>query len=181
MMRKIEDYMYVEYTGAVGSSRINRLYRIREGNSQYNRLDLFHIPMDKRHLIKSYRYSIPGYPCLYLSTGVELCWFECGMPKKFNYSIFQLDISDGEPLKLISVNINPVDLVSGVECWYRNNPEDRDKIDNFLLQYLITHSLRAACSVQVSNRDNAFIQEYIIPQLLLLWVRKNNNFDGILF
>ena len=179
MMEKIKAYLGVEYLGLNGNARLKTCYRIRGGDSEYSRLDLFHIPMFKRNLIRSYRYSIPGYPCLYLSTGLELCWFECGMPKKFSYSAFQLQ--NDENIKLINFNIQSNELVSSVPIWYANNPEDKNKIDEYVLKYLIIHPLRVACSVQVSERNNAFIQEYIIPQLLLLWVRKNNDFDGIAY
>lgn len=179
MMEKIKDYLEIEYLGLNGNERLKTFYRIREGDSDYSRLDLFHIPMFKRNLIKSYRYSIPGYPCLYLSTGKELCWFECGMPKKFSYSAFQLQTD--EKIKLINFSIQPNDLVSSVPIWYANHPEDKNKIDEYVLKYLIIHPLRVSCSLQVSERNNAFIQEYIISQLLLLWVRKNNEFDGIAY
>jgi hypothetical protein len=181
MMKKIEDYLYVEDIGSVGHETFKNLFRIRQGESEYSRLDMFHIPIDKRQLIKSYRYSISGYPCLYLSTGIELCWFECGMPKKFSYSSFAFNFIGEERTKLINFIRNPVDLVSGAVCWYLNQPDMHDKIDLYLIKYLITHPIRTACSMQVANREAAFIQEYTFPQQLLLWVREHDNFDGIAY
>jgi hypothetical protein len=181
MMKKIEDYLYIEKIGSRGHEKFKSLFRIRPGENEYSRLDMFHIPMDKRQFIRSYRYSIPGYPCLYLSTGIELCWFECGMPKKFSYSSFAFNLAGEEQIKLINFIRNPVDLVSNVVCWYYNEPEMHDQIDLYLIKYLITHPIRTACSVQVANRDVAFIQEYIFPQQLLLWIREQDNFDGIAY
>jgi hypothetical protein len=181
MMKKIEDYLYVENIGPVGHERFKNLFRIRPGEKEYSRLDMFHIPMDKRHLIKSYRYSIPGYPCLYLSTGIELCWFECSMPKKFSYSSFAFNLECEERVRLINFISDPLDLVSSAFCWYYNEPSKHDQIDMYLIKYLITHPIRTACSMQVTNRDAAFIQEYIFPQQLLLWIREHDNFDGVAY
>lgn len=181
MMKKIEGFLFVENIGNAGHESFKTCYRIRAGKEHYSRLDMFHIPFNKRHLIKSYRYSIPGYPCLYLSTGLELCWFECGMPKEFCYSSFNFELSDTERVKLINFAITPVDLVSSVHLSYLNYPENCDLIDAFIVKYLATFPLRVACSIEVFNRDAAFVPEYIFPQQLLLWIRENECFDGIAY
>lgn len=181
MMEKFKECLFVD---KINSSRIldyGQMFRIREGNMQFQRNDLFHIPMNKRQFIKSYRYSMPGYPCIYLSTGVELCWFECGMPKKFNYSLFQFNLIGGKTVRLINFRENPVLFVSGLTTAYYNYKDDRDKIDEHIIKYLTTHPLRVACSIQAYEKHCSFIEEYIIPQLLLLWVRKNDEFDGIAY
>lgn len=180
MMKMVENYLYVENIGKVGHDKFKRLYRIRTGENEYSRLDMFHIPMDKRQLIKSYRYSIPGYPCLYLSTGKELCWFECGMPKKFSCSQFAFNLNDDEQIRLINFINQPVNLVSESVCLY-HNPDMQDEIDSYIIKYLITHPIRTACSMQVVNKNEPFIQEYIFPQQMLLWIREHDNFDGIAY
>lgn len=181
MMERIKRYLFVNEVGSVRSMEYGQMFRIREGIRQYQRKDLFHIPMNKRQFIKSYRYSIPGYPCIYLATGVELCWFECGMPKKFSYSMFQINANEGEKVRLINFKENPVQFVSSLTTSYYNYKDDRDKIDEYIIKYLITHPLRVACSIQAFEKQSSFVEEYILPQLLLLWVRKNDEFDGIAY
>lgn len=182
LMCKIEKYLYIHEIDITKNNIIPNFYRIREGNDKnYSRKDLFHIPMDKRHLIKSYRYSIAGYPCLYLADSIELCWFECGMPKKFNISQFNFKPQNNAPLRLIDFSKNPIDLISGATTGYYNYGDKHDWIDDYILQYVISHPLRVACSVNVNDRDTPFIQEYIMPQLLLLWVRRNDDFDGVAY
>ena len=111
MMTKIEPLLSVKKIGNTGSWSSKKYYRIRAGKEDYDRKDMFHIPMDKRHLIKSYRYSIPGYPCLYLASGQELCWFECGMPKEFSYAGFVLHWDDDQTVKIIDFSILPKDVI----------------------------------------------------------------------
>jgi hypothetical protein len=182
LMCKVEKYLFIREIDITKKNIIPNFYRIRVGNDKsYSRKDLFHIPMDKRHLIKSYRYSIAGYPCLYLADSIELCWFECGMPKKFSISQFQFAPQNNTPLRLVDFSQNPIDLISVATTGYYNNPDEHDWIDDYILKYIVSHPLRAACSVNVIDRDTPFIQEYIMPQLLLLWVRKNDDFDGIAY
>ncbi|WP_072745203.1 hypothetical protein [Sporanaerobacter acetigenes] len=177
VMGKIEKHLYIKEI-----KTINDFYRIRvENGEKYSRKDLFHIPMSKRELIRPYRYSIAGYPCLYLASYIELCWFECGMPQKFSFSKFRFNPIDRGTLKLIDFSIQPLELISDVEIGYYNHADKKELIDNYLIKYLITYPLRAACSVKVNNKDNPFIEEYIIPQLLLLWIRHNDNFDGVAY
>lgn len=177
VMKKIEKYLYIKEI-----KNTNIFYRIRVGdNRNYNREDLFHIPMGKREFIRPYRYSIAGYPCIYLANYIELCWFECGMPKKFSFSKFRFNPKDKIPLRLIDFSKHQRELIDGAYFGYLNHKDKKELIDDYLIKYIITYPLRAACSVKVKNRDNPFIEEYIIPQLLLLWIRHNDNFDGIAY
>ena len=48
------------------------LYRMRkmENRRDVNYRDLFHIPLNKRGIVNTNRFSAPGYPCLYLGTSI---------------------------------------------------------------------------------------------------------------
>lgn len=181
MMSKIEHYLFIFEINAASKNKLPSLYRIRECNGEiYSRKDLFHIPIDKRNLIKPYRYSIAGYPCIYLANSIELCWFECGMPKQFNISQFKFEPQDNAPLTLIDFSIRADDFIYNTYIGYKNS-EQLDIIDYHILCYVISHPLRAACSINVIDKNTPFIQEYIMPQLLLLWIRGNSNLDGIAY
>lgn len=58
------------------------LYRMRrmENRRDVSNKDLFHIPLNKRGIVNTNRYSAPGYPCLYLGTSIYACWEELGRP-----------------------------------------------------------------------------------------------------
>src|SRR5690606_36080601 len=45
--------------------------------------------------------------------------------------------------------------------------------------FFMLFPLIACCSVKVKNPEDTFKPEYIIPQLLLQWVRNNDRIDGI--
>ncbi len=63
--------------------------------------------------------------------------------------------------------------------WISNDKEKVDEIRRYLFKYFYTYPLRAACSVIVKHRDGSFKEEYVIPQLLLQWVIKDDDIDGI--
>ena len=47
------------------------LYRVRVSDSiEVSKADIFHLPLQHRTKAPNCRYSIPGYPCLYLGTSV---------------------------------------------------------------------------------------------------------------
>lgn len=162
----------------------NEFYRIRPDKGK-ERKDLFHIPFHEITKIKAYRYSIAGFPCLYLAgsqgagTALSLCWLESEMPDKFYWSEFKID-KDVEPLYLVDFTatpffgaMNPRHLVTSA---LNNQP-----IKEFTVKMITTYPLMAACSLIVEERSQNFIPEYVIPQMLLGWVRKNGKFRGIAY
>ena len=55
---------------------------------EYEIEDIFHIPYNLRAKISSNRYSISGYPSLYLSTSLELCKQELKKMRKLLFLNF---------------------------------------------------------------------------------------------
>ena len=71
-LSSIEAYLLAPRGNGINFSKSESLYRIRlESNATLTKKeDLFHIPFQSRHLVKSQRFSIPGLPCLYLSNSI---------------------------------------------------------------------------------------------------------------
>ena len=166
-----------------------RLFRIRSDNKnpRYKRKELFHVPFEKATLIRAGRYSIPGFPCLYLGgsgysdTGLSLCWFECNLPDKFYWSEFE--ITNAIPSMLV------IDFVwspfsSAIKAaHYRTQAHKKTpSVNSDLISFVITYPLMAACSLITADKgDNHFIPEYVISQMLLLWVRNNKKGCGVAY
>lgn len=158
-------------------------FRIKEGQDRKKqKAELFHIKMDKRNKIGAYRYSVAGYPCLYLATDIELTWFEAGMPKQFSYCQMAIDENNDDGLRLIDLSNRPVDFLSSITCWVLNanrQQKDAKKFFKHLIKYIVTYPIAAACSVKVQDRNCKFVEEYIFPQLLMQWLRDSDNIDGV--
>ncbi|MGN0374546.1 MAG: hypothetical protein ACI4EN_03535 [Butyrivibrio sp.] len=167
------------YSGAYRFETYYRIRGINEGNSfPLERKELFHIPYNKNYLVGTERYSMPGHPCLYLASQAELCWFECGKPNKFAISRFDIPQSEDEYMKFIDFSEKLMPLMHSFFCWFHNE-KDTEQVRKYLLKYICTYPLRAACSIVVEHPGSRFIEEYIIPQLLLQWVLNDKDFDGI--
>ena len=157
------------------------LYEMKDGDISYRirnneilpfaKEDLFHIPFQKRDKVSNQRYSVIGYPCLYLAHSVYCCWQEYNMP--------------------------PIENITAVKFVYKNNSTQNknfklmdlrlkhsfnDKTE--LISYLIRLPLILVSSIKTKTPNETFKPEYIVPQLLLHSIVKggnNNCFNGIIY
>ncbi|WBT22696.1 hypothetical protein ACHOYD_17640 [Enterobacter hormaechei] len=143
------------------------LFRVRKSEKPLDkRKDLFHIPFSMRHLVGAQRYSVAGLPCLYLGTSIYIYWQEMGKPDlgKLFISSFKSKDSKSQVLNLAA------------EFLYhrmRSSPYSEDisfKNNSLKISYLILWPLIAACNYKKSDENSNFIQEYIIPNLLMQWI-----------
>lgn len=144
----------------------------------YSRSRVFHTPYNLRSKVSTSRYSIAGYPSLYLGTSLELCCEEIKYNPYQGYGLaamFQI----ARPIehinvRIIELDIKPQDFTNSESPNQsfgrhisRSTLESYDTRQNYLLWY----PLIAACSFIRTNKKDAFASEYIIPQLLMQWVR----------
>ncbi|PWS26195.1 hypothetical protein DHW03_15485 [Pedobacter yonginense] len=139
-------------------------YRSRIGtdNFLYKKNQMFHIPFELRGNVATQRYSIPGFPSLYLGKTIYVCWEELKRPDLNIFQVSKLENTD----VVTYIDLTPPDFTSGL-------------YNTKVFGYLMAWPLIAACSLKVSNPNSHFKPEYIIPQLLLQWVRNENEVDGI--
>ena len=154
-----------------------------EDNRTYDRKRVFHTPYNLRSKVSSSRYSIAGYPSLYLGTTLKLCCAETANGKKLSlasmFKICRNFSQTGVHIEVIELGIKPQDFI---EVFSRRNFEDdvsREKWEfkRLLMQndvknaYCFWYPLIACCSYIRVNKKDPFAPEYIIPQLLMQWVR----------
>lgn len=189
LFERLKKYYLLGYSWSGNGGTFYRIrsgdFRIKEGlDSKKQKAELFHIKKSLKNRIGAYRYSIAGFPCLYLASDIELAWFECGMPKQFSYC--QMIIDEGErALKLIDLSHRPIEFISAVNNWILNEQRQqkrKEKLDvyyDLIVRYIITYPIAAACSVKVKDRGCKFVEEYIFPQLFMHWIKGSEEFDGV--
>lgn len=128
--------------------------------------DMFHIPNNMRGIVKTERFSAPGYPCLYLGNTVYDCWEEMGRPSIEELSFSGFRVKD---------DFMVYDLRKPDEVAF-----EKENLPKTLIRlvYII------ACQFKVLHKKHTFKPEYIIPQLILELVissnrEKNNNEYGL--
>jgi hypothetical protein len=160
-----------------------QLYRVRhvQGNALLKRSDIFHTPNNMRSRISTCRYSISGFPSLYLGTCLKLC-VEESTPSLFSdqliasrYEMVRNYYQNGNTeIVVFDMAIRPNDFV-----YYRNKNgrvrggfEDIDLEDQAIRSnYLLWYPLLLGCSYIRINKAEPFAVEYILPQFVLQWFR----------
>lgn len=140
-------------------------YRMRkvdlEEQHTLKRHDMFHIPLDKRGMVHTQRYSVPGYPCLYLAHTVYGCWEEMGRPDFGTVMVSKF---------VAQQDFNVLDLrIPSKEQWER---------DDDMIRCIKSFPLIIASMVQVKNSKDFYKSEYLIPQLLTEWIISHNRESG---
>lgn len=146
-------------------------YRIRQQDKEFkglHRKDLFHAPFEKRGSISTNRYSVLGYPCLYLGRSIYTCWEEAHRPKLDSFFVSAIKTSQ-EDVKLLDFRL----------C--------RDNFIHYwdFKKYLSVLPMIIGCSLRVNMSDDKFRAEYILPQMILHQIITSqltkNPWEGIMF
>ena len=153
----------------------NYFYRVRKisDGSAYARNAIFHTPANLREKISTARYSIAGYPSLYLADTLALSMQELGSPYHSIAACFTLAnrFEEMSNVLVIDLGIRPQDYIFKQKV---NNLGDLHKLDAwYTSRYVFWFPLLAACSFIRENPTSSYSDEYAIPQLLMQWLRLN--------
>jgi|GEM_PF-435333 len=186
-----------------------KLYRIRniQMHATLSRKDIFHVPYSYRSKVDTSRYSIAGFPCLYLATNLELCCEESKL-SSFNdlriASRYQLERNESVSnlvINIIEMGIKPIHFYdyfvysaseinrdyTGIDKEMLSKVRDKDRYmkryfseidlldEEVRSNYLYWYPLISSCSFIRTSKNDKFASEYIIPQLLMQWIRSQSN------
>lgn len=160
-------------------------YKMRVGTDHvFTSEEMFHIPLQLRGIVSTNRYSIPGLPCIYLGSTPLTCWEELNKP---DLNTVQTSIFKSDDISYIDLSTPPVIFIDKIikkfddfgTIMKKRLFADRLNEPNEVISYLTIWPLMAACSVRVKNTTDTFKPEYIIPQLLLQFIRYDEFFDGV--
>lgn len=157
---------YLKYQTKLNGGTSYYRARIVDDNKLRPRSEFFHIPFSLRHIVDNQRFSIQGYPCLYLGTSVYVCWLEMGCPPLEKFQVCRLKANDD----LSIYNYSMYDFKKGYETSFFD-----------VLGFIRIWPLIAASMIKVRNRDARFKQEYIIPQLLMQFAMESDEWDGLMY
>lgn len=141
------------------------LYRIRNGVIKQNATsdgEMFHIPFEKRYLVNTQRFSILGYPALYLAGSFFTAWCELDKPPL-----------DGLTYVYFKPKTKMIFLDLGLP--YSQSPEVWELYGLFVM-----YPILMACMTRVKYPNAPFKPEYLMPQLMMKIVREHTSlFRGI--
>lgn len=151
-------YKYLYYAIPVNpyTNEYPFFYRIRssEHYRDFTYKDMFHIPLNQRGIIKTQRFSIIGYPCLYLGRSIYGCWEEMHRPSLDSFVVSQYNQVKGN-----------------LRLWDLRVPTINDNIlkdEGLFCNMICKLPLIISCMVESKYETTQIYKpEYIIPQLLM--------------
>ena len=129
--------------------------------------EMLALPKSLRGKTGSYRFSVPGVPCLYLSNTSYGCWLETGKPAEHEFNVSPV---------LVDARLKFLNLAVIMRDFSQLNEFDKDRIHCWLK--LIT--LMIATSYVIKEENRTFKSEYIVSQLIMLSCKKLG-LDGVAY
>ena len=177
-MSELEAFLLFRIRERVKYPDAYSLYRVRESKEKYlTKKDIFHIPFEHRYKVSNQRYSINGFPCLYLGSSIYVCWEELNRPNFGDLYVSKFKLVTKHP-KILDLTFSAKESQSFLEKFKKNNVFHEWRI-NEIVDKVILFPLIMSCSIINRKENRVFKEEYIIPQLLLEWVRNKKVINGI--
>ena len=160
---------------------LDYLYRARvDKRSALSPREVFHVPFEARHMVATYRYSIPGLPCLYLGGSAYVCWEEFSRPALDSLHLARFKPAAGCTLQLLDFGWRPAQMAALINSGqYRTQLSGPSDASDLVVAHAVCWPLLAACSIKVRHPGAHFKQEYVIPQLVLQWLTNETQIDGV--
>lgn len=146
-------------------------YRGRVTKEYLGKWEMFHVPYNKRYIIKNGRFSLTGQPLLYLANSIVDVMEELGVDRNDKEQIKYFKVSSYEFLEDKAI----YDLRCNIwqDLKYVEKPTFNDR-------KMFRNILAIICSFPKKKglTDSAFTEEYVIPQMLA-HILKREGYDGI--
>ena len=158
-------------------------------NKILNKYEMFHIPYDKRYLVGNQRFSLSGFPLLYLNSSLKGVLSELNIEEKDSYEKYAFSsFHFNKKAKIYSLD-NPFRIYfekvsNNIDKVIKEPSFSSEDLKKILLKLIIASvclfEKRVSHKNQEDNGINIFDEEYIIPQAPTQ-VLKKNKYNGILY
>lgn len=154
--------------------------RVCDESKVFELYEMLHIPFDMREKIATQRFSLPGLPCLYLSTSSYGCWNEMNKPSDNMFFVSYIRLHDSFEIFNLGINDYIFRELANIANKEETSDEDKKTIDDAIKSLFPLWILSFATSFRVLQKNMSFRSDYIIPQLIMLAV-KQQGLDGIAY
>lgn len=139
-------------------------YRMRRDMNLEKKEDFYHLPTSMRDKCSSERFSIAGYPCFYLGYSKNDCYVEISKTG----SMIGLTMNEGNSLKVFDLT-------------FSKEQDNGEQLKEFLKAYPLIASCYVVMTNSIDTQNAKFREEYVIPQMLTSYLKKQNKYDGICY
>jgi hypothetical protein len=159
-------------------------YRIRtiRGGDLFSCDDVFHVPFTDRTKVGPERFSIPGYPCLYLGSSSLICWQEKGEPSRDRFLVVRYETWDALDPPILFLAYHPQRIAPTLHGLLGTLHDPERKYGPRALSSILTaYPLVLSCHFLVQHEDLPFKPEYVVPQLVLQWLSSETDVGGLCY
>lgn len=151
-------------------------FRGRMTDQFLSKLEMFHVPYNKRYNLHNERFSLTGQPLLYLGNSIADVVEELGVNWDDRETIHRLRVSSFE-----FTSTGKKRRIFDLRCNIWNDMKGTQQ-STFSKKKFFRNILSTICSFQKRKEleGYAFKEEYVIPQMLAQ-VLKQNHYDGICY
>lgn len=154
-------------------------------NNILNKYDMFHIPYDKRYLVRNQRFSLGGFPLLYLSSSLFGVYLELDIEneyprEEYSFSSFYFN----NDAKIYSLD-NPFRIhYDNTKIFIKETSISENNLEKKLLKLILSSvclfEKRFPHKLMEKKGINIFYEEYVLPQALTQ-VLKLNKYHGVFY
>ncbi len=154
-------------------------------NNILNKYDMFHIPYDKRYLVRNQRFSLSGFPLLYLSSSLFGVYLELDIEneyprEEYSFSSFYFN----NDAKIYSLD-NPFRIhYDNTKIFIKETSISENNLEKKLLKLILSSvclfEKRFPHKLMEKKGINIFYEEYVLPQALTQ-VLKLNKYHGVFY
>lgn len=150
-------------------------------------LDLFHSPYELRRQVATNRFSISGFPCLYLSDDLHTSYSEIFPQKGRHAPFYSVALESVRPMYFIDLSEDKLfgnkDLYGGITAKAKEKDKKFDvtgMVDYMgIYQLIIASHTKIKYKPRYPSEHYHFKAEYIVPQILLQWMRLNSGYQAV--
>ena len=182
--KKIDEFLTANNLFKTVHLKNKLMFRARISENKLSHWDMFHIPFNKRFLIKNQRYSLVGRPMLYLGFSPKYVLEEIGYdPENRNCFISAFYLKESDDLKVCDFRYKFLgkdeQIADKILLEEEINDDDLKKI---LKKELFISIISSICSFNKhSLSNNGFCEEYVLPQTLSEIINGKEEYDGLLY
>jgi len=145
-------------------------YRARSGINWTQKEDFYHVPFNKTYLCNSYRFSIAGYPSLYIGYSKEVCKKELR-----GKDCSCIELTQEKDLHVIDLTWTMKDAKPGLTTFLQAYPV----IAACYVVPFFCKNLGRECPDVIEKQT--FKEQYIFPQFVTMFIKKKFDVDGIIY
>lgn len=175
----LDDEMYKKVINSSYNTNDNIFYRGRYSKNRLKKMDMFHIPFKESYKIKNQRYSLTGIPVLYLANTPQTVAYELEAEKGesifTDFYVSQYKFCGNKEISFLDLRIQL--LEDGHEKYSIYDIKNECDFKKFVQRFILS----CVCSFPAIHRNDCFVEEYVIPQLVTQEVKRIKKFDGICY